>query len=162
MVEKYNKINYEIFCDLDGVLVDFDKGYEQLTGKDIRGTYSSSKEFWTPINKKGESFWSELEWTSEGKHIWNKISKYNPYILTAAGYHPTSFTGKKKWIKTHLSDTNYIICVSKKRKKYFSGKNRILIDDHPENIEQWNENGGIGIYHFDIRNTLNHLEYLGL
>ena len=25
---------YEIYCDMDGVLVDFDKGYQSLTGKE--------------------------------------------------------------------------------------------------------------------------------
>jgi Fe-S-cluster formation regulator IscX/YfhJ len=27
------KPKYIIFCDMDGVLVDFDKGYEDMTGK---------------------------------------------------------------------------------------------------------------------------------
>lgn len=162
MVEQLNKIKYQIFCDLDGVLVDFYKGYEQLTGKNIRGTYSSTKEFWNPINEKGESFWSELEWLIDGRYIWNKISKYNPTILTASGYHPTSPIGKKQWMSKHLPNIDCEIVVSKKEKQHYSGKNKILIDDHYENIQQWETKGGIGIYHFDIRNTLNHLEHLGL
>ena len=43
---------YKIYCDLDGVLVDFIKGYLELTGRDITGTYHSDKKFWDPIDKE--------------------------------------------------------------------------------------------------------------
>ena len=33
LLEEIENNKYTIYCDLDGVLVDFDKGYKDLTGK---------------------------------------------------------------------------------------------------------------------------------
>ena len=52
---------YKIYCDLDGVLVDFDKGYKELTGRDIAGQFFSDSHFWDPINSAGYNFWINIE-----------------------------------------------------------------------------------------------------
>jgi hypothetical protein len=53
-------MNYKIYCDMDGVLVDFDKGYEKLTGINIRGTHTNDTTFWDPINRAGYDFWINI------------------------------------------------------------------------------------------------------
>jgi hypothetical protein len=46
---------------MDGVLVDFDKGYKELTGEDlIAGVHRNDTDFWDPINKAGYDFWINL------------------------------------------------------------------------------------------------------
>jgi hypothetical protein len=49
-----------------------------------------------------------------------------------------------------------------KFKHEFSGKNRILIDDRADTIENWNAKGGIGILHTSANNTIKQLKQLGL
>ena len=44
---------YNIYCDMDGVLVDFDKGYLELTGHKLDGEHRSDDHFWDPINEAG-------------------------------------------------------------------------------------------------------------
>ena len=49
--ETQSSPQYKIYCDMDGVLVDFDRGYKELTGKethhaDVQGT----TEFWNDKN----------------------------------------------------------------------------------------------------------------
>ena len=75
--------NYKIYCDMDGVLVNFIKGYFELTGRDITGQYHTDKRFWEPIDKAGVDFWVNLEWTPGGKELWNYIKKYNPELLSS-------------------------------------------------------------------------------
>ena len=44
----------------------------------------------------------------------------------------------------------------------YSGINKILIDDRPDNIEQWRSKGGIGILHTNTADTLKQLQAYGL
>ncbi len=47
-------------------------------------------------------------------------------------------------------------------KQLFSDTNRILIDDLPNTIDEWNAKGGIGILHTSAANTIKELKKLGL
>jgi len=47
---------FKLYCDMDGVLVDFDKGYKKLTGNDLDGVHRTDTDFWDPINKAGYDF----------------------------------------------------------------------------------------------------------
>ena len=71
----FDNLKYKIFCDMDGVLVDFEKGYLELTGKDISGEWHTTTEFWDPINKEGSKFWDNLEWMKDGKKLWSYIEE---------------------------------------------------------------------------------------
>ena len=44
----------------------------------------------------------------------------------------------------------------------YSSKNKILIDDKPETIDNWNNAGGIGILYKNTPDTLKQLKKLGL
>ena len=69
---------FKLYCDMDGVLVDFDKGYKKLTGNDLNGEHRTDTDFWDPINKAGYDFWINLEWLGDGKRLWKYIEKHNP------------------------------------------------------------------------------------
>jgi hypothetical protein len=89
--EEMREKKYVIFCDMDGVLVDFDEGYKQLTGVTTQHADSQGKnEFWglfrDSLKNKDiseRSYWANLDWMSDGKQLWDYISPYNPYVLTA-------------------------------------------------------------------------------
>ena len=102
----FDNLKYRIFCDMDGVIVNFNKGYEELTGTKLDETYQTSEDFWNPINDKGSEFWENLEWMSDGKRLWNYISEYYPVILSSPsrrGY--GSREGKKNWVDRELPGT---------------------------------------------------------
>jgi len=158
----FNNLKYHVFCDMDGVIVNFNKGYEELTGTKLDGTYQTSEEFWDPINKKGSEFWENLEWMPDGKRLWNYISEYYPVILSSPsrrGY--GSREGKKNWVDRELPGTSLILEYSFNKQKY-SGVDRILIDDRDSNIEQWISKGGIGILHTSTEDTIEQLKNIGL
>lgn len=154
-------IDYKIYCDLDGVLTDFDGAYFELTGKNIKEKSFEGPDFWDPINKSGVEFWSNMKWKEDGKTLWNFIEKYKPKILSAPSRQVESRIGKIKWVNRELPDVELILKYAK-NKKDLSDPKSILIDDKIENILGWREMGGIGIHHTNTKNTINQLKSLGL
>ena len=153
--------NYKFYCDMDGVLVNFIKGYLELSGRDIFGQYHTDKRFWEPIDKAGVEYWINLEWTPDGKELWDYIKKYNPELLSSPSIQNDSRVGKAKWVERELPGV-HLILRSAKRKQEFAAPDTILIDDRDSNIEQWAAAGGIAIKHTSTADTINQLKQLNL
>lgn len=152
---------YKVFCDMDGVLVDFIKGYYDLTGYDMTGQHRTDPNFYEPINDAGYNFWINLEWTKDGKKLWKYIEKYDPTLLSAPTKKDDSRVGKMDWVKRELPSTKLILR-SPGNKKEFASPVSILIDDLSSNVEQWIEAGGIGILHTSTETTIQELKKLGM
>jgi cytidyltransferase-like protein len=156
------KEKYEIYCDMDGVLVDFERGYEELTGKNIRGNHvKGDADFWQPITDAGVEFWTKLKWMSDGKQLWNYIKKHKPSLLSAPSREESSRIGKHIWVENNIPGVNLILRAADKKQE-FASPNAILIDDRADNIQRWKDAGGVGIHHISAENTINELEKLGL
>ena len=154
--------SHKIYCDMDGVLVDFEKGYEDLTGQNIRGQHvSGGPNFWDPITKAGAQFWIKLPWMADGKQLWEYIKQYTPVLLSAPSREESSKIGKYVWVKREMPGTKLILR-SAERKQEFATPQSILIDDRKDNIDRWKEAGGIGIYHTSAADTIQQLKKLGL
>ena len=152
----------KIYCDLDGVLVDFNKGYLELTGKDISNNFINDPSFWEPINEEGIMFWVRLGWMEDGHILWDYIKKYNPIILSAPSQDPSSRYGKKYWVRQNISKSTQLILADAKTKPLYSGLDKILIDDREDTIKKCNKNKGIGILHKSASKTIKKLKELGL
>jgi hypothetical protein len=148
---------YKIYCDMDGVLTDFNKAYFDLTGVDLTGQHLNDENFWNPINKAGYDFWVSMEWMPDGNDLWEVISKYNPTLLSAPSRSNDSRVGKFDWVERELPGVELILR-SAKRKREFAAPNHILIDDRPDNIQGWIEDGGEGILHTSAAETLKTLK----
>jgi len=154
---------YKIFCDMDGVITDFDERFDYFAGispKEYESQYGKKK-FWNLINDAGIGFWVGMKWMSDGKQLWKYIQKYSPSILSAPSNDPSSRFGKKEWIKNNLPGIKLILSKATDKKNY-SGKYHILIDDRASNVQDWISAGGIGILHTSTENTINQLQKLGL
>jgi hypothetical protein len=66
------------------------------------------------------------------------------------------------WQITAAANDRINFTASLGTKQNYSGKNKILIDDRPDNIEQWRSKGGIGILHTSAQDTIKQLQNLGL
>lgn len=155
---------YKIFCDMDGVLCDFDRRFEQFGGmgpREYETKYGTNK-FWELIDDKvGYTFWSKMPWMPDGKQLWSYISKYKPALLSAPSKQAASRYGKRLWVDENIPGTKLILA-NREKKKNYSGKNRILIDDRTDNINEWITEGGIGILHTSASKTIDELKQLGL
>jgi phosphopantetheine adenylyltransferase/Zn-dependent peptidase ImmA (M78 family) len=168
---------YTIYCDMDGVLCDFDKGYEDLTKMSTAkaNTYPKSF-FWNFFRKKlGKTperiFWSNLPPQPGGPELWKFIAPYKPNILSAPAIdfklsqdqqldpkYNEAIIGKKEWIDKNLHNVGEEIFVPAVQKAKFAAPNHILIDDMEKNITAWEAAGGIGILHKNATDTINTLK----
>lgn len=154
--------NFKIFCDLDGVLVDFERGIFELTGKPIENQTTSK--MWQRV-ANCPNFFERLEFTTYGKQMWediNIICNSVPIILTGI---PSSTKRrydieKQNWCHTNLGDhVNVITCNSSDKHK-FASNNHVLIDDRIEIGRQWTESGGTFIHHITPERTIYELSTL--
>ena len=185
-VDSMNSLNenvdseYVIYCDMDGVLCDFDLGYRELTGVSTVEANTKGKTYFWELFRKGagkneKSFWSNLPWQPGGQELWKAISPYTPNILSSPAIdfslppdqqlspeYNQAIQGKKEWISKNLTSVGKEIFVPAVQKATFAAPNHILIDDLEKNITAWEANGGIGILHKNLPDTLKKLETLKL
>ena len=153
---------YTIYCDMDGVLVDFDRGYQELTGMTTQQADAMGGDtFWEPLTQAGAKWWITLNWMPDGKQLWSYIKKYTPILLSAPSKQESSRLGKRVWVKRELPDVKLILRPASQKQQYASPTS-ILIDDRQKNIDQWEAAGGIGILHTSTANTIEQLKQLGL
>lgn len=138
---------YKIYCDMDGVLTDFDNQFKRYVGvsPSVYDKTHSQSEFWGEIEKAGIAYWIGMEWMPQGKKLWNYIKNFDVEILSAPSRSKLSVDGKKIWVKTMLKPTPKLNLVRAVEKQKFANPNSILIDDKEENVNQWISAGGIGI-----------------
>jgi len=151
---------YKLYCDMDGILTDFDEAISNLGFKKNRGkTTINDKEMWTAIVRKGISFWSEMQWMKDGPELWKFIKKFDPIILSAKLYgNNDSVKGKEIWIRRHLNPGIKSIICNRKEKQDYADSHSILIDDKLKTIEEWKSKGGIGILHESTKKTISQLK----
>jgi len=187
-IDSINSLNenvdseYTIYCDMDGVLANFDQGYADLTGMTTQEANAVSKSyFWELFRSKFKEktdekiFWANLLPQPGGPELWEAIKLYTPNILSTPAidfsllpgeqlsYEKNqAIQGKKEWIAKNLTNVGKEIFVPAVQKATFAAPNHILIDDLEKNIKAWEANGGIGILHKNLPDTLKQLETLKL
>jgi len=156
-----------IFCDMDGVLVDFMGGAKKVLGynfddPDLEKVQSKDK------IAKTEGFWENLDARRDGMRLWSFINKYEPRILTAyPSWDEDGKHGKKIWVKKHLRlPEGRFFAVRRQDKQDYAkdevtGLPKILIDDYAKNITEFEKAGGIGIRYVDSTQTISELKKLG-
>jgi hypothetical protein len=160
-----SETDYKIYCDMDGVLVDFVKGYELFMGKPPGPIYTNDeerKQFWDNFRDrldvkgmKESEYWATLPPLKDGLTLWKKIKRFNPTILSAPSYNVAqSKIGKVIWVKKYLGKVPTIIEYQKQK---WADERSILIDDRKDFIDKWRAAGGIGIHHTSLAKTLKEL-----
>lgn len=155
---------YELYCDMDGVLCDFEERFEHFTGnvaKDYKDSHGEKK-FWDVVNFEiGERFWSGMQWMEGGKELWRHIEKYKPVLLTSPSRERSSRIGKTRWVENNLGSNVKIIFSNKKYE--YATQESILIDDRKSNLEKFKKAGGITIRcaYGNSREVIEELKKLG-
>jgi len=132
----HNKI---IFCDLDGVLADFEQAVVNRFNK--RPDQLKPGIMWGVINKSN-TFFDALPWMPRGRELWEAIRQYDPIILTGIPRSTSAAEQKRKWCARELGPDIHVITCSTKDKPEFCIENAVLIDDRTHNLNAWNSKGG--------------------
>lgn len=166
-------VNYTIAVDLDGTICDFLHLANKITGMHIQegdldsADKSVKNEFWKRIIThvaSGNEFFGAMQPMPDAHVLWNFISRYPHFILTAAGNRiPNADPEKRAWVARHFSSTVRVEVVeSAAAKSRFATPTTILIDDRAKAIDPFIAAGGIGILHTSAASTIAHLKALGL
>ena len=153
----------QLYCDLDGVLADFDVGYEALSGAKPNRDSNFDDVDWALV-RNTKDFYKNLPPMPDMQKLWTYIKKYNPPILTgipSAGV-PEAEGNKRAWVYKNLgSDVTVICCLSKDKANYCT-RGDVIIDDYPRYRDKWIAAGGIWILHKNAKTTIQRLQGLGL
>ena len=159
-----------IYCDMDGVLVDFELGAVNL----ISDILEAFGEDWRPsrredldekpvrqvmmsaISASPGDFFKMLPPLKDGTtELWEFLNSLGlPVNILSApirGRGMPADEGKKLWVRAHLNpQPDSVFIVDAVNKKNFAVSNEIpniLVDDKESTIISWNDSGGIGIFH---------------
>jgi len=168
MAESIIKSTFTIYCDMDGVLTDFEAQFDHYYGVKPQ---EFSKEKGPIIMKKavddiGLDFWSKMPLFPGALQLWSFISKYQPIILSSPSTFKFAKQGKDIWIANNLkpSPSEIIYKQTGHKEEAIQGlpeaeiKKSILIDDYYRNLVPWKAIGGIGITHRSAEQTINILK----
>ena len=160
---KEKVMDYKIYLDMDGVLVDFDQQFKDLTGmmpREFEAKHGSTG-FWEAIDKAGVGFWRGMSWMPGGEALYNRASQFDHELLSSPSRSELSKIGKRLWRRDKTPNTKLTLSRSYLKKNY-AAPNHILIDDREDNIQQWRDAGGIGILYTSANQVNAELDKLGL
>jgi 5'(3')-deoxyribonucleotidase len=163
---------YYIYLDMDGVVADFDKRFEDLSGMMPQAYVDKNglNAFWDLIDEKHKvAFWRGIELMPGAQKLVKFVEQYPFEMLTAPSIKKQSIIGKGLWVKDKIGT----LYSTKPKVTYRSAKQKhtvkpnltkfdILIDDKGSTIDNWNAAGGTGIFYQNADQVINDLKKLGL
>lgn len=149
-----------IYCDLDGVLADFDEGVKDISGR-YPNEFDNIGEMWRLLANTPD-FYYVLDWMPDGKHLWNSIKGIQPTILTGLPRGNWAAGQKKRWCGDYLGWHVPVITCWTSDKPNYCKSGDILIDDRTKIKDRWEQNGGIFVHHKNAAQTLVELKGLGV
>jgi hypothetical protein len=176
-----NPLRVQIYVDMDGVLVDMDKGFKALSGgytpENFRDKYHgdikvAKHEFWKLIGSK-KDFWISLSPMPDATVLWKFVTENfsSPApVVMSAGIGAAITQQKTEWIHRHIAPgVRVIICPGGTKKPEYLVKfpvapnqyvTHVLIDDTQKNVDVWNNEAlhRIAILHHSAAETIRALE----
>lgn len=163
---------YKIFCDLDGVLADFDRGVFELTGRmpEDYNTRTDDAWMWRAI-AKSPGFYANLALMPDALELWiylRNVAGTNITILTGLPTSVNAADDKKAWVSCVLGPSvPVIVCKSKEKiirawEVTPPGDIPLLIDDMVKFQSVWEAGEGKFILHTSAIETIGKLQEAGL
>ncbi|HET8726798.1 MAG TPA: hypothetical protein VFO41_04720 [Alphaproteobacteria bacterium] len=148
----------KLFLDLDGVLADFDRGVEAVTGK--RPDQLRTKEMWRALSQEPD-FFGSLEMMTDAQVLWEFCEPHRPTILTGLPHGSWAPEQKRRWVANMLgAHIRVITCMSREKHRH-AGPGHVLVDDRESAREPWERGGGTFILHTSAANSIAALKNQG-
>jgi hypothetical protein len=168
MAESIIRSRFTIYCDMDGVLTDFEAQFDHYYGMNPR-EYAQMKGpelMKKAVDDIGLDYWAKMPLFPGALELWSYISKYQPIILSSPSTFKYAKKGKDIWIAKNLkpAPSEIIYKQTGHKEEAIQGlpeseiKTSILIDDYYRNLAPWKELGAIGITHKSSKQTIDILK----
>lgn len=148
----------KIYVDMDGVLCDFEKRYEERYG------HISDEERKSKFRSNFQDFikteqFATLSIMKDAHLLIRYLNTLDipKEILSSTAYeevYDTISKQKNQWLSDHGIGWKANFVPGKRHKYKFATPESIIIDDTKSVIEDWNKAGGIGILHTDAISTI--------
>jgi len=158
------KINC-IYLDMDGVVADFEKRYEELFAISPEKTRDRG-EFDTYFDKFiAESNFETLELMPDAMELVQALRNALPptqILSSTASEARYDAISKQKmiWLEKHGIDFQKNFVPGKKLKKKYARTDTLIIDDTESVIRDWRAAGGVAILHKNVADTLVQLKFI--
>jgi len=149
----------KIYCDLDGVLADFEAGYKLINGGVIPDREGKDDEdFYKPV-MDSKHFWQDLPLMADADRLIGflmSLENIDVAILTSPSRLDFKRASKQKrvWVDKHYSPETAVHFRRGRDKPEFANSRSILIDDWEKNTRRWAEAGGIAVRHDNAEKTI--------
>jgi len=148
----------EVYLDLDGVLVDLERGFHVVSGFELKPNHGlSDEELWSNALLV-DDFWLGLDKMHDADKLVEFVCEnFNVVHVLSAPQHlfHSCKTQKEQWVEKHYINTfDNINIVPRKEKYKFAHSRAVLIDDYIKNVKEWEKHNGIGIQHFNTEQTI--------
>lgn len=149
----------KIYLDMDGVIADFDRQYKELYKISPREA-DQKKEFYKlfdhfietqqfaklPLMQDAQMLLQYLDSTGIPVEILSSTSSEKRHDAIAPQ--------KSSWLREHGIVYPINLVPGKRLKRTYARPDHLLIDDTSQNIDQWRQDGGVGILHTDALTTI--------
>lgn len=148
----------KIYLDMDGVIADFDKRYQELFNATTKESERDKK--WAQFFAKfiQDRHFATLDLMPEAIELMDYLKSTGIPITilssTSSERRDDAIRPQKmEWLKKHKIDFPVILVPGAHLKKEYASPDSILIDDTSKNIDDWRREGGIGILYEDLLHT---------
>lgn len=151
-----------IFVDMDGVLADFDSGYERLCGRPIaQNKWGRYEVDWEKV-RATPLFFHRLPMMPDAPELLDGLG--HPYTILTAVPQEIDVARNEKiyWAHSHIHPEQPVICCRARDKCKHGEPGDVLIDDYVKYADLWRDMGGIFIHHTSAKSSLQKLRELGL
>lgn len=149
-----------LYCDLDGVLADFDGYYQRTFGVSPWG--GSGVVDWDVLRRLGD-FYTDVPALPDARWLWDQMAPWRPVVLTALPHSiPEVADYKRGWVGRHLGWDVKVICCKSRTKHLYARPGDILVDDRDVDREAWAAAGGVFVAYRSAQEVMDTLRAAGM
>lgn len=150
-----------LYLDLDGVLADFDAGYERVMGAPPDRSKPDSPLMWERLASHG-AFYYGLPTMPGAEELWEFVVRHRPIILTGLPESiPDAETQKRAWVRERFGRAVPVIACRSADKARCCWPGDVLVDDWEKYRLRWINAGGVWITHRSAAESIVALRALG-
>jgi hypothetical protein len=150
----------QLYLDCDGVLADFNAGFETATGmsSDTYEAAHGTKAFWQTIRDQ-LNFFGTLPLMPDALELYESVKHLRPIILTGVPFGSWAEHQKFGWRNKYFPGVPMVTCRSKDKCLYCQPGD-VLIDDITTYKHLWGAAGGQYIVHTNAKQSINQLKQI--